>query len=56
MKTPRMLAGFVAVALLAGARCRAQEKPDSQPITPVKVTVVFSELEGEKKISSLPYI
>ena len=36
-----------------------QEKPKSeehaQPTIPVKVQVVFSEYDGEKKISSMPY-
>ncbi len=33
----------------------AQAPPEQKPVTPLKVQVVFSEFEGEKKISSLPY-
>jgi hypothetical protein len=51
--------------LLLGALCqpmvrlRAQEKPKTEervklPI-PIKVQIVFTELDGEKKISSMPY-
>lgn len=50
--------------LLAVSSARAQEKapppPPPPPQTslnvPVKVQVVFTEFEGEKKISSLPYV
>lgn len=43
--------------LLTGMAARAQEKPaeERQAPVPLTVTVVFSEFEGEKKISSLPY-
>lgn len=41
---------------------RAQEKPKAEdkpkaeaPTTPVKVTIVFTEYEGDKKTKSLPY-
>jgi hypothetical protein len=50
---------------LLGALClpalqlRAQEKPKSEERvkvpTPVKVQIVFTEYEGDKKISSMPY-
>ncbi len=51
---------------LLGALClpmlqlQAQEKPKSEERvkipTPVKVQIVFTEFDGEKKISSMPYI
>jgi hypothetical protein len=34
---------------------RAQAGPQEKPGVPVKVQIVFSEFEGEKKISSMPY-
>jgi hypothetical protein len=34
---------------------RAQGAPQEKPGVPVKVQIVFSEFEGEKKISSMPY-
>ena len=33
----------------------AQAKSPDKPAVPVKVTIVFSEYNGEKKISSMPY-
>src|SRR6266567_7271930 len=43
--------------------CSAQEKPRAEDgqkaelrTTPVKVQVVFTEFEGDKKVKSLPYI
>lgn len=33
----------------------AQDAPKEKPGVPVKVQIVFSEFEGEKKISSMPY-
>ena len=51
-----------AFALAASAIVRAQEKPAAAPakpapavVTPLKVLVVVSRFQGEKKISSLPY-
>src|SRR5438876_7559370 len=51
---------------LLGALClpmlqlHAQEKPKSEERvkvpTPVKVQIVFTEFDGEKKVSSMPYI
>jgi len=51
--------------ILLGALClpalqlRAQEKPKSEDrvkvLTPVKVQIVFTEYDGDKKISSMPY-
>jgi hypothetical protein len=50
---------------LAGVLClpfqasRAQEKPKAEerakPAIPIKVQIVFTEFDGEKKISSVPY-
>jgi len=37
------------------AQQAAPEKPKAKPAVPVKVQVVFLEMEGDKKISSLPY-
>ncbi len=54
------------MALLFGVLspfCSAQEKPKAEDghkaevrTTPVKVQVVFTEFEGDKKVKSLPYI
>ena len=53
MKKPsRTLVSLTACVLLAGASLRAQEKP---PIIPLKVQIVISRYQGEKKVSSLPY-
>ncbi len=58
MKTMRWPAVLLAGASLATAMARPQDKPrpESKPATPLKVQVVFTEFEGEKKISSMPYI
>ncbi len=60
MKTVRILAMCGAIVLLAAVGVSAQEKTktaeDSKVFTPLKVQVVISEFDGEKKISSLPYI
>lgn len=55
----------VASLLLLGTLspvCRSQDKPKAEDrpkaeaqTTPVKVTVVFTEFDGDKKIKSLPY-
>ncbi len=54
----RVVAGLGLLALLVPL-ARAQEKPktpdEPRPATPIKVQIVLSEWEGEKKISSLPY-
>ncbi len=59
MKTMRMLMVLLAATLMLAPRAEAQEKPkptsEAKPVTPLKVQVVLSEYEGEKKISSLPY-
>jgi hypothetical protein len=60
MRATRWLAGlFIGAALLLPG-LRAQEKPkpaeERRSVTPLRVQIVLSEYEGEKKISSLPYI
>ena len=48
----------LAILVLGTPRLRAQDKvvDEKTPgITPLRVQVVFSEYEGEKKISNLPY-
>jgi len=53
------VAGLGLLALLVPL-ARAQEKSktpeEPRPATPIKVQIVLSEWEGEKKISSLPYV
>jgi hypothetical protein len=59
MKAMRtILAGFVILfALNAAVAAQEKAKPanEPKPAVPVKILVVFSEYEGEKKISSMPY-
>lgn len=52
-----VLLALLAVATLRGsAQETAKPKDDRTPaVTPLQVQVVFSEFDGEKKISSLPY-
>jgi hypothetical protein len=54
-----LLSTFTLAPQLCLAQPPPQEKPKSeehaQPTIPVKVQVVFSEYDGEKKISSMPY-
>jgi len=50
----------LACALASTAAVRTQETPAAQParptaVTPLKVQVVISRFQGDKKISSLPY-
>lgn len=53
----RRIAIAVALLLLLATAGRAQEKAsqDKAKLTPLRVQVVFSEFEGEKKVASLPY-
>lgn len=49
---------LLAVLMIGTPRSRAQDKvvdEKASPITPLRVQVVFSEYDGEKKISNLPY-
>jgi hypothetical protein len=52
-----VVAMLMAVLVLGTLRLRAQDKPTEpqRTPTPLRVQVVFTEHEGEKKISSLPY-
>jgi hypothetical protein len=58
VKKPAVAALF-AVLVFGAIAMRAQDKPkpaEAPPqITPLRVQVVFTEYDGEKKISSLPY-
>jgi len=59
-------AAFLVAALILGTRwVSAQEKPKSQDATieagqtettPLKISVTFTEFEGDRKVKSLPYI
>lgn len=56
----KRVGAIVAVSLALGAVASAQEKPAAPAqkpavIVPVKVQVVISRYQGEKKVSSLPY-
>jgi hypothetical protein len=59
MKSIRMLVASLALVLLLGPVAIAQEKANetagNKEGIPAKVQVVFSEFDGEKKVSSLPY-
>lgn len=59
-----VLAGLVVLMVFGASRLRGQDKEktaeasktvESQPITPLRVQVVFNEYDGDKRISSLPY-
>jgi type II secretory pathway component HofQ len=51
MRCSQMLGVVAACLIVAGAGVRADEKP----IVPLKVQIVISRYQGDKKISSLPY-
>lgn len=54
MKIARKWTLMLALVLACAAAVQAQEK--ARPVlTPLKIQVVFSEYEGEKKVSSIPY-
>jgi hypothetical protein len=56
---PRILVASVALAAVTVAAAAAQEKPAPAPATdrktPLRVQVVVSRFEGEKKVASAPY-
>ena len=59
MKPIRLLAALIAVTVWPAA-ARAQSQPTqtndgSQVVTPLKLQLVLTEMDGTKKISSLPY-
>jgi len=60
MKATRWLAVFLIGTALLFPGVRAQEKPkaveEKKAVTPLRVQIVLSEYEGEKKVSSLPYV
>ena len=56
MQTRRLFAGCIAAVLLAAAAGIAAEKNAPPPDTPLRITVVFNEYNGGKKVSSLPYV
>ena len=52
-----LVAGLIATIAVAGApRTIAQQSPQKEkPITPTKVDVVITRMQGEKKVASLPF-
>jgi hypothetical protein len=49
-------AALIALVILASAeRIAAQNLPPQKPLIPLKVQVIISRYEGDKKISSMPY-
>lgn len=59
MRMTRVVLGSMLVTLLLAPSLAAQEKPPDpaleSPGAPLKVQIVFTEMQGERKISSLPY-
>jgi hypothetical protein len=59
MKRVGILAGLLVLGLAMACGLAAQEKPkpprEPEHVVPLKVQVVVSEFDGEKKVSSLPY-
>lgn len=55
MNARRLVIGSIAVLLLAPTASVADEKTKA-PDIPLRVTVVFNEYDGSKKIASLPYV
>ena len=57
MKTSICLLLLAALSLPTSARAQQQtaEKARAKPPIPIKVQVIFTELDGDKKISSMPY-
>lgn len=51
----RAMTYMMASLLAAGATARAQDKPAPATDTPLKVQVVMTRYDGDKKVSSLPY-
>jgi hypothetical protein len=55
MKTIKLAMGFVGVLLLTASAVLAEDKTPP-PDVPLRMTVVFNEYDGSKKIASLPYL
>jgi len=52
-----LLLGILSPFCLAQDKPKAEDKPKTEAqTTPVKVQIVFTEFEGDKKVKSLPYI
>ncbi len=61
MNSHRTLAGMLIVLVVCAAPARSQSTSTqgneaSEPVTQLKLQIVFTEMDGAKKISSLPYI
>jgi hypothetical protein len=60
MKKLAVLLAVSSLLLVATPLTHAQEKTNAsekqRPIIPVKLTLVLTEFDGEKKVSSLPYV
>ncbi len=60
MNRQRLVVAGLGLLVLVVPLARAQEKSktpeEPRPATPIKVQIVLSEWEGEKKISNLPYV
>ena len=60
MKPMRILAGMFVMVVSLAATMRGQEKArtveEPGPITQLKLQIVLTEMDGTKKISSLPYV
>ena len=53
---PVLLLGMLLPLCSAQDKPKSDEKPKAEPLTtPVKVQIVFTEFEGDKKVKSLPY-
>lgn len=51
-----MLSGVLATAALAQEKSKSDEKRPEIQTTPVKIQIVVTEYEGDKKAKSLPYV
>jgi hypothetical protein len=59
VKTGRVLILLAVAAMVFSLPAHAQEKPKpderSSAVSPLKIQIVFTEFEGDKKVKSLPY-
>jgi len=51
----RMLMLSILSLAVSAAPAESQERAQASPVTPLKVQVVLSRYDGEKKLSSMPY-